>query len=163
MSEDAAAVPSTPIPEQAKIATDFVTSVVAAFDIGGTVTSRIEDETIYVDVNGENLGLLVGPKGATLAALEDLVKVILQRRADGDGARIRVDVAGYQEHRRKALSEFARSVAEKVLETGKPTALASMHPADRKLVHDTIADIEGVVTESRGIEPNRRIVVRLSD
>ncbi|MGB2756715.1 MAG: RNA-binding cell elongation regulator Jag/EloR [Acidimicrobiia bacterium] len=163
MTMDAPKAPSTPIPEQAVIATEFVASVVAAFDVQAEVTNRIEDDTIYVDVKGDNLGLLVGPKGATLAALEDLVKVILQRRADGDGARVRVDVGGYQERRREALADFAKGIASKVLETGKASALAPMHPADRKLVHDVISDIEGVHTESQGMDPNRRIIVRASE
>ena len=101
--------------------------------------------------------------GATLAALEDLMKVILQRRADGDGARVRLDVGGYQERRREALAEFARGIAAKVVESGNPAALAPMHPADRKLVHDTIAEIEGVQTESQGMDPDRRIIVRVSE
>lgn len=163
MTAEAPKAPSTPIPDQAAIVTEFVQSVVAAFEVDGTVTNRIEDDTIYVDVTGENLGLLVGPKGATLAALEDLMKVILQRRADGDGARVRLDVGGYQERRRDALADFARGIAAKVIETGNPAALAPMHPADRKLVHDTIAEIDGVQTESQGMDPNRRIIVRVSE
>lgn len=163
MNAEAPKAPSTPIPEQAAIVTEFVQSVVGAFGVDGTVTNRIDDDTIYVDFTGENLGLLVGPKGATLAALEDLMKVILQRRADGDGARVRLDVGGYQERRREALADFARGIAAKVVETGNPAALAPMHPADRKLVHDTISEIGGVQTESQGMDPNRRIIVRVSE
>ncbi len=162
VSNESATASSTPIPEQAEIVTEFVTSVVSAFGVEGTVSSRIEDDAIYVDVAGENLGLLVGPKGATLAALEDLMKVILQRRADGDGARVRLDIGGYQQRRRDALSEFVKDVAAKVVASGEPMALAPMHPADRKLVHDTLSEVDGVQTESQGADPNRRIIVRAS-
>jgi spoIIIJ-associated protein len=104
--------------------------------------------------------LLVGPRGATLTAIEELVRTVVQRETDGRGARINVDVAGYRAKRRAALEEFTRSLAEKALSTGRPQRLEPMSSSDRKVVHDTAAGIEGVVTESEGEDPRRRVVLR---
>lgn len=149
-----------PIGEQADVADEFVRGLVAAFDLPAEVVVRIEGDVVLVDVNGEDLGLLVGPRGATLRAIEDLVRTVVQRRTDGHGARIHVDVAGYQAKRRAALERFATELASRVVTSGQELALEPMPPADRKVVHDTVAGIDGVVTVSEGEEPRRRVVVR---
>lgn len=149
-----------PIGEQADVADEFMRGLVAAFGLPGEVSVRIDEDVVLVDVEGDDLGLLVGPKGATLRAIEDLVRTVVQRRTDGHGARIHVDVAGYQAKRRAALAKFASDLANRVLEGGQELALEPMPAADRKVVHDTIADISGVTTISEGEEPRRRVVLR---
>ena len=79
---------------------------------------------------------------------------------DGHGARIHVDVGGYQAKRRAALEQFSRDIAQRVQESGNEVALEPMPPADRKVVHDTVAAIDGVTTASEGEEPRRRVVIR---
>jgi len=113
-----------------------------------------------VEVTGENLGLLVGPRGTTLAAMEELVRTVVQRHTGGHGARINVDVGGYRSKRRQALTDFSRDLAGKVVETGKEQALEPMSAADRKVVHDALADMDGVTTGSEGEDPRRRVVIR---
>ena len=71
-----------------------------------------------------------------------------------------MDVAGYRAKRRAALAEFTRTLAEKVLETGRPQALEPMSASDRKVVHDTAAEIDGITTASEGEDPRRRVVLR---
>lgn len=149
-----------PIGEQADVAEEFMRGLVAAFGVPADVTVRIEEDVVLVDVDGADLGLLVGPKGATLRAVEDLVRTVVQRRTDGHGARIHVDVAGYQAKRRAALEQFARGLATRVIEGGQELALEPMPAADRKVVHDTVATIPGVTTTSEGEEPRRRVVLR---
>jgi spoIIIJ-associated protein len=149
-----------PIEEQAAAAEEFTRGLVEAFDLGGTVVTVIEEDVVTVQVEGDNLGLLVGPKGATLHAIEELVRTVVQRQTDGHGVRIHVDVAGYRAKRRAALEAFTRGLVAKVIETGKPQALEPMSAADRKVVHDTAGDMDGVVTESDGEEPRRRVVIR---
>ncbi len=122
--------------------------------------SVIDDDVVVVEVTGDNLGLLVGPKGATLHAIEELVRTVVQRQTDGHGVRIHVDVAGYRAKRREALADFTRNLAEKVLETGRPQALEPMSASDRKVVHDTAAEIDGIATASEGEDPRRRVVLR---
>jgi len=149
-----------PIGEQADVADEFMRGLVGAFGLTADVAVRIEDDVVLVDVEGDDLGLLVGPKGATLRAIEDLVRTVVQRRTDGHGARIHVDVGGYQAKRRAALEQFATGLAGRVRDSGEELALEPMPAADRKVVHDTIAGIDGVTTISEGEEPRRRVVLR---
>jgi len=140
-------------------AVSFLEGVTKAFGLSANVVLVREDDEMEVQVNGDDLGLLVGPKGNTLLALQDLTRVVAQRRLGDHDTRLRVDVAGYRERRRDALSRFAKKVADDVIATGKPRVLEPMASADRKVVHDTLADIDGVTTRSRGEDPYRQIVV----
>jgi spoIIIJ-associated protein len=149
-----------PIEDQARAAEDFTRGLVDAFDLGAQVGTVIDDDAVLVEVTGDNLGLLVGPRGATLTAIEELVRTVVQRQTDGHGARIHVDVAGYRAKRRDALEEFTRALAAEVVESGRPKRLEPMSAADRKVVHDTAAEIDGVATESEGEDPRRRVVLR---
>jgi len=149
------------VEEQAHEAETFTRGLVDAFGAPAQVATIIDDDGgVLVDVTGSDLGLLVGPRGATLQAIEELVRTVVQRRTEGHGTRINVDVAGYRARRREALAHFAEELAGKVRESGRDQALEPMPPADRKVVHDTIAELEGVTTVSEGEEPRRRVVVR---
>lgn len=137
----------------------FLEGLLAAFDAEGTVVvDKVDEETLEARVDGGDLGLLIGPKGQTLQAIQELARAVLSK--DGpNGARLRVDVGGYQERRREALVRFSRTVADQVLASGTPASLEPMGAADRKVVHDTINGIDGVHTVSEGDEPRRRVVV----
>ena len=149
------------VEEQADLAAEFARGLVEAFGAKASVETTVEDEdNVLVEVVGDDLGLLVGQKGATLAAVEELVRTVVQRGTAGGSARIHVDVGGYRAKRREALAAFTEKVAGEVLERGSDVALEPMAPADRKVVHDTVAEIEGVDTLSEGDEPRRRVVIR---
>jgi spoIIIJ-associated protein len=149
------------VDEQADQAVEFTRGLVEAFGAKADVASHLEDEdTVLVDVTGDNLGLLVGPRGATLAAVEELVRTVVQRQTGGHGVRVHVDVGGYRAKRREALSEFARQLAERVRDEDAEQALEPMGASDRKVVHDVVAEMEGVTTTSEGEEPRRRVVIR---
>ena len=120
---------------------------------------HIDGNELDVRVDGEDLGLLIGPGGRTLLAVQDLARVAAQRRLGDHDTRLRVDVAGYRERRRAALEKFAVAVANEVRETGQTKALEPMASADRKVVHDSIHAIEGVASHSDGEEPRRRVVI----
>ena len=140
-------------------ATDFLAGLVKAFGTTGDVTVNREDGEIEVRVEGTELGLMVGPGGATLLAIQDLTRVASQRRLGDQDSRLRIDIAGYRERRREALSRFATKVADEVKETGSARMLEPMSSADRKIVHDTLVEYEGVSTRSEGEDPRRRVVV----
>jgi spoIIIJ-associated protein len=146
--------------EQCGAAVDFVSGLLDAFDVDGDVHGRVDDDRIEVSVAGEGLGVLIGPSGATLSAIEEVTHSVVQRSTGGHSARIRVDVGGYRERRRAALEEFAREVAKRARETGEVQSLEPMSSSDRKVVHDAVAEIDGVVTTSEGVEPRRRVVIR---
>jgi spoIIIJ-associated protein len=159
VSEDSEHV-EVPIAVQAEQAEEFTQGLVDAFGAKADVTSTITDDVVLIEVNGDNIGLLVGPRGATLSAIEELIRTVVQRQTGGHGARLRVDVAGYRAKRREALSEFTRDLAQRVLESGNEQALEPMPAPDRKVVHDVVAEIDGVSTISEGEEPRRRVVIR---
>lgn len=149
-----------PVEEQAEAAEEFVAGLVAAIGLEGHVESSVDDDTIELRVEGSDLGLLVGPKGATLSAIEELTRAVVQREAGGHAARLRVDVAGYRAKRRVALEAFTKKVVAEVLETGEDRAMEPMGSIDRKTVHDTVNDVDGVETTSEGEDPRRYVVIR---
>lgn len=140
-------------------AADFLSGLVTAFGATGSVSVNRDGEEIEVRVDGSDLGLMVGSGGATLLAIQDLTRVASQRRLGDQDTRLRIDIAGYRERRKEALGRFAMKVAQDVLESGSARALEPMTSADRKVVHDTLAEVEGIVTRSQGEEPRRRVVV----
>ena len=152
---------SVSVEEQGEVAADFTRGLVTAFGVDAAVDTRTEDEDVLiVDVSGQDLGLLVGPKGATLHAIEELVRTVVQRQTEGHGVRIHVDVGGYRAKRRAALEKFALEQAERVRESGEDQELEPMSASDRKVVHDAVAELDGVSTTSEGEEPRRRVVLR---
>jgi spoIIIJ-associated protein len=142
----------------------FLTDLVTAFgreDATVAVTISEDDQALEATVEGSELGLLVGQKGVTLQAVQELVRSMVQRRFVGQShARVRVDVAGYRARRKEALERFAASVAASVKDTGVAKALDPMGSADRKVVHDAVNDIDGVETISEGEDAARRVVIR---
>jgi spoIIIJ-associated protein len=153
--------PEVPVTEQAEVAKRFVEGLLETMGIEGssTVIVEIDEDTAEVQVTGNDLGLLIGPKGATLLALQDLARTVVQRKTGARTGRLLLDVAGYRAKRKEALSRFTEKVAQQVLDSGEPAALEPMSSADRKIVHDTANAIEGVTTSSEGEDPRRRVVV----
>ncbi len=149
--------------EQGVIARDFVAGLLAAMDITADVTVKeIDDETVEVSVNANpptELGVLVGPRGTTLQALQEITRTMVQAKNPGRTDRILVDVAQYRERRVAALGRFAAQVAQEVVETGEERALEPMSAADRKAVHDALTDNSSVVTRSEGDDPRRFVVI----
>ncbi len=149
------------IETQQELAAGFVSEVVARFGIEATTQVRLtEDDGIFVSVEGDNLGLLVGPKGATVEALQELTRTVVQRHTEEHTSRIVVDVGGYRERRTAALRQFVVEAAADVRRTGLPEALEPMSPSDRKVVHDTVNGLEDLETTSEGVEPHRYVVIR---
>jgi spoIIIJ-associated protein len=146
---------------QTEHAVEFLTGLVAAFGLDATVESlEVDEHYDEVRVSGADLGLLIGQRAATLDSVQELTRVVAQRRAGGRGeSRLRVDVAGYRQRRREALERFARGLAEEVARTGVVKALEPMNSADRKVVHDVVGTMDGVSTLSEGEDPRRRVVI----
>jgi spoIIIJ-associated protein len=150
--------------EQGEVGRAFVADLLGEFGMEGTVETRLLDEdTVEIAALGEDLGILVGPRGSTLAALQDLTRAVVQRQCPSRTDRILVDVAGYRERRSAALKRFSVQIAEEFLASGQEKALEPMSPADRKAVHDAINEMAGVATRSEGEDPNRHIVIAPAD
>ncbi len=153
--------PEVPVAEQAEVAKVFVEGLLTTMDIEGATAAVviIDEDTAEVQVTGGDLGLLIGPKGATLLALQDLARTVVQRKTGARTGRLLLDVAGYRHKRKEALERFTQQVVREVVASGAPSALEPMSSADRKIVHDTANAIEGVTTTSEGEDPRRRVVV----
>lgn len=137
----------------------FMTGLAEAFGTEATTTLAIDETDLDVRVEGSELGLMVGPGGRTLIAVQDLARVASQRRLGDHDTRLRIDVGGYREKRRAALEKFAAAVASQVIESGTAKALEPMSSADRKAVHDALAEIDGVTSRSEGDDPVRRVII----
>jgi spoIIIJ-associated protein len=149
-----------PLAEQADVARTFLLGLVEQFGLRAEVTTAdIDEDTVELRVDGDDLGLLIGPRGQTLSAVQDLARTVVQRQTGGANGRLLVDVSGYRQKRRVALERFTREMADKAKADGRRVVLEPMSPADRKVIHDTVNDIEGVATASEGEEPRRRVVI----
>ena len=152
--------PSMPLPQQADMAENFVTGLAEA--MGANVSFAREDladDEIRITVSGENLGRMIGPRGGTAMAVDDLVRTVLQRHGTSRDGRVRIDIGGLKARRTAALVEFCRAEAAAVREDGVARVLDPMGGADRQIVHDTITEEDGVDTASEGEDPNRRVII----
>jgi spoIIIJ-associated protein len=160
--EAGATMPELTIDQQAEVVADFLRGLADRFGAAGAATAieRVDDDTVEVRLDGDDLGLLIGPKGQTLHLIQELARTTVQRRGGGtQEGRIRIDIAGYRERRREALARFTEQVAAQVKASGMQKALEPMNPADRKVVHDTANGIDGVRTISEGEDARRRVVI----
>lgn len=137
----------------------FVRGLLDVLGLEAEVSAGEDDGALLIEVEGPGLGVLVGPKGATLAALQELLRVVLRRQLEGEVGLVYLDVAQYRRRRREALERFAQSVAAEVVRTGEPRALEAMSAADRRIVHTALLSVPGVATRSDGAEPLRRVIV----
>lgn len=149
--------------EQGSIAKEFLEGLLLSMNIKAEVSVKeLDEETVELLVNANpptELGVLVGPRGTTLQALQEVTRTVVQSKSPSRTDRILVDVAQYRERRVAALGRFAEQVAQEVVETGEERALEPMSAADRKAIHDALTDSELVVTRSEGEEPRRFVVV----
>jgi spoIIIJ-associated protein len=149
-----------PLDEQGAVAQAFLAGLAREMHLQADITvGRPDADTVEVNLDGSDLGLLIGSKGSTLLALQDLTRTVVQRKTGASNGRLLVDVSGYRHKRKEALERFAQQVAEQVKDAGTRKALEPMNAADRKVVHDAINEIDGVMTTSEGEEPNRRVVI----
>ena len=146
------------INEQADVIEQFLSGLLDAFGLEGSIEVRVDEDVIYADINGEQAEALIGHKAAILQAIHELTKTVVQRKTMA-GARLRLDIGGYRERRREALTIYAGRLAEQVIDEDSEIMLEPMSPADRKAVHDAISNIEGVRSFSEGEDPRRSVVL----
>jgi spoIIIJ-associated protein len=158
-SEEVAELEPAAPEEVAETARDFVSGLLEAMGLEAEVGAAVEEETVTIDVTGPELGVLIGRRGQTLDALQELARTAVQRRLRSR-IRLTVDVEGYRARRQDSLAEYARSIADRAKERGTEIELEPMSSWDRKIVHDAVSDIEGVSSFSEGVDPNRKVVIR---
>jgi spoIIIJ-associated protein len=146
------------------LASQFLLGLAEAFGTRGTTeVLDVGDGDVEVRLQGDDLGLLIGPRGQTLQAVQDLTRVAVQRQEEDRHGRLRIDIAGYRERRREALGRFTEQVVAEVVASGQARALEPMSSPDRKVVHDVASAAAGVTTRSEGDEAFRRVVILPAD
>jgi spoIIIJ-associated protein len=147
----------------AAMAKDAVEKLLFLMNIPATVQLREEDQAPFsatLDIDGEELGLLIGRRGQTLATLQYMVSLIVSRKLKS-GVRINIDVAGYKQRRQEELHDLALRIAELVKSTRRAITLEPMPPSERRIVHLALRDDPEVITQSVGDEENRKVIVSL--
>jgi spoIIIJ-associated protein len=144
---------------QSEIAADYIEGLLDILDFDGDIDELVQNGRPMVEVVGARLTNLIGNRGATLEALQELSRLAVYRQT-GEPSRLLLDVGGFRAARRKELVAVAKNAAEKVKQHGESVRLEPMSAFERKCVHDVINALAGVESESEGVEPSRRIVVR---
>lgn len=132
--------------------------IVEAVDVSAEIDVREDTDGLHANLDGDDLGLLIGRHGQTIDAIQHLAYRVAYRGAD-DRKRVTVDAAGYRERRAALLQQDADDAASEALSTGEPVALDAMNAVERRVVHEYLRDREGVETYSEGTEPDRYLVV----
>jgi spoIIIJ-associated protein len=140
------------------VAGDYLERLLDILDKDGDIDLDVEGDRASVAIVGGRLTDLIGQDGATLEALQELPRLAVAQ-STGVRSRLMLDVGGYRAKRRADLTALGGEAARRVAESRQPERLAPMNPFERKVVHDVIASVAGVRSESEGEEPNRRVVV----
>src|SRR5580698_10337756 len=144
---------------EGEIAGDYLEELLDLLDFDGDIDLDVEGSRAIVSIDGsDDLAKLVGRKGEVLDALQELTRLAVHQKT-GERSRLMLDIAGWRRRRREELTALGAKVAHRVLESGEREQLAPMTPFERKIVHDAVAAVDGVYSESEGVEPGRRVVV----
>ena len=144
------------------IAKEFLNGVFETMDMQVEVIADYnEDErTLSLDLQGENMGILIGKRGQTLDSLQYLTSLVVNKGSE-DYIRVKLDIENYRERREDSLENLARSCAAKVKKTRRPVVLEPMNPYERRIIHSCLQNDRNVVTSSEGEEPYRHVVISL--
>ncbi len=145
--------------EIARVAGEFVEGLLEAMGLQAEVVASVVEGRVSVEISGDDLGMLIGRRGQTLEAVQELTRTAVQRRLKAH-VRLLVDVESYRARRRESLTDYAREMAERAMERGTEIELEPMNAYERKIVHDAIAEIDGASSFSEGEDPQRKVIVR---
>jgi spoIIIJ-associated protein len=144
---------------EGEIAGDYLEELLDLLDFDGDIDLDVEGSRAVVSIDGsDDLNKLVGRGGEVLDALQELTRLAVHQKT-GMRSRLMLDIASWRRRRREELAALGDKVARRVLKTGEREELAPMTPFERKIVHDAVAAVPGVHSESEGVEPSRRVVV----
>lgn len=143
---------------QSELAEDFLKGMFREMEIVVNIRIREERDSLYIDLSGENMGLVIGYRGETLDSIQYLVSLVVNR--DGDKyKKVIIDTEGYRKKREETLKRLARRLGHKVEKTRKRVVLEPMNPYERRIIHSTLQYNSNVVTYSEGEEPHRRVII----
>lgn len=141
-----------------RAAIEFVTELLKQMDVAAEVSATGDGDTIEVQIQGEDLGILIGRRGQTLDSLQYITSLAVNRQG-GDWMRVNLDIGDYRAKREDTLRSLAQRAAMKVEATGRRLALDAMNAAERRIVHQELQEFPGVITQSEGQDPYRRVVI----
>ena len=146
--------------ETQKICEKFLQEVLQAMGMGevNIVSSIDEEGALAIEMNGENMGILIGKRGQTLDSLQYLTNRVANKSQDGY-VRVKLDTEDYRKRRKQTLENLAKNIAYKVKRSRKPISLEPMNPYERRIIHSALQADDRVSTHSEGEEPYRRVVV----
>jgi len=145
--------------QEGEIAGDYLEQLLDILDYDGDIDLDVEGSRAIVAIVGANdLDPLVGARGGTLDALQELTRLTVAQQT-GVRTRLMLDVGGYRAGRRTELSELAATSVTKVIDTGQTVRMGPMNAFERKVVHDVVTATDGVRSESEGEDPDRRVVI----
>ncbi|MDD2534094.1 MAG: protein jag [Eubacteriales bacterium] len=147
-------------PESAEEAetTAYVAAIMSGIGIHGKISSYREDETLHIEISGQDVGAAIGHHGETLDAIQYLATLVANRNTESR-LRVSVDIGGYRRRRESTLISMAERSAEKVARSGRAFKMEPMNPAERRIVHSALQNFPGVSTHSEGEEPERCVVI----
>ena len=150
------------IVEIKKAAHDFLVGVFKTMDMNVEISEEYQKETgiLTVNMEGDDMGVLIGKRGQTLDSLQYLVSLVVNKDVDGY-IHVKADTENYRERRKKTLENLAKNIAFKVKRTRQPVALEPMNPYERRIIHSALQDEKFITTYSEGEEPYRKVVVAL--
>ncbi|WP_306480312.1 RNA-binding cell elongation regulator Jag/EloR [Mediterraneibacter sp.] len=147
--------------ETIKYVEQFVKDTLKAMNMEVEITSSIdEDGALYVDMKGDNMGILIGKRGQTLDSLQYLANRVANKH-QSDYVRVKLDTENYRARREETLKHLAKNIAHKVKRNRRPVILEPMNPYERRIIHSTLQSDPYVTTHSEGEEPYRKVVVTL--
>jgi len=146
---------------EGEIAGDYLEELLDLLDFDGDIDLDVEGNRAIVSIDGsDDLNKLVGRTGEVLDALQELTRLAVHQKT-GTRSRLMLDIASWRRRRRTELAALGDKVARRVLDSGEREELSPMTPFERKIVHDAVAAVPGVHSESEGVEPARHVVVLL--
>ena len=141
------------------MAVEYITAVLKAMGAQDfTAEANRDGENLNITLKGDDLGFVIGRRGETIDAIQYLASLAINR-LDGDYMRITIDSGNFREKREKTLESLARRLARNVVKSGRSMTLEPMNPYERRIIHATVATVEGATSSSIGEEPNRRVVI----
>ena len=142
----------------AENAKNFIKDILTAMGIDAEVTAELKDDVVEINLEGENMGVVIGKRGDTLDSLQYLTSLVVNQRSE-DYIKVSIDTENYRQKREEVLCALANRLAAKVVRTGRKFALEPMNPYERRVIHSKLQDNEDVTTFSIGHEPYRKVVI----
>ena len=139
------------------IASDFLYTILNNMEVEADISVSEDDENIVVDINGDDIGIIIGRRGETMDALQYLTSLVVNKEYE-DYKRVILNVENYRQKREETLVKLANRLAEKVVKYKKPVTLEPMNPYERRIIHSSLQGHRSVETFSTGEEPKRKVV-----